>query len=245
MIGFALETQRPLLNNWCALCSRWTGEERENRERAPDNQTEIDRKACRFLTGSSLPFGKIPFSLCNEKTTMRARSQVLVSHVAVGVHAGELQAGVCASTEHDRVVTTNCVWPSSLSPTQTLTQRVRVGLIISRRRADLLEAQCSCQSFSGLMWAWRQCGSSRLHGESLPLCRLLRVFVLYAAVNHWMGERFFQCIRGSVRRADLWGNERGNFCEWGVGVGVMAVPLLFVYLESRLHLMCFYSTVWV
>lgn len=52
-----------------------------------------------------------------------------------------------------------------------------MGLIISRRRADLLEAQCFCQSFSGLMGAWRQRGSSRLHGESLPLCWLLRVCV--------------------------------------------------------------------
>lgn len=79
------------------------------RERAPDNQTEIDRKDRRFLTGSSLPSGEIPFSLCNEKTAMRARYQALVSHVTVGVHAGELHAGVCASIAHDRVVTTDCV----------------------------------------------------------------------------------------------------------------------------------------
>ncbi len=203
----------------CIVQSLDRRREGKQRERAPDNQTEIDRKDRRFLTGSSLPSGEIPFSLCNEKTAMRARSQALVSHVTVGVHAGELHAGVCASIAHDRVVTTDCVWPSSLSPTQTLTHRGSEWAWLSPG-GELTYLRHSV--FVSPLAGWCEPGDSVApagYMESLFLyagyCEC--VFVLYGVVNHWMGERFLQCIRGSVRRADLWGNERGNFCEWGGG----------------------------
>lgn len=230
MIGFALETQRPPLNNWCALCSRWTGEERENRERAPDNQTEIDRKARRFLTGSSLPAGEIPFSLCNEKTAMRARSRALVSHVMVGVHAGR-----CMRPAHDRV----CVWPSSLSPTQTLTRRGSKWVWLSPG-GELTYLGRSV--FVSPLAGWREPGDSvapagytesLFHRAGYCVC----VFALYGAVNHWMGERFFTlhlrfCLMGWFVRE--W--------TWEILWCVRALPLLFVYLESWLHLLCFYSS---
>ncbi len=210
MIGFALETQRPALNNWCALCSCWTGEERENRERALDNQTEIEKLVDFSRVGLCL----FPFSLCNEKTAMRARSQALVSHVTVGVHAGELQAGVCASTAHDRVVTTDCVRPSSLSPTQTLTHRGSEWAWLSPG-GELTYLRHSV--FVSPLAGWCEPGDSVApagYMESLFLyagyCEC--VFVLYGVVNHWRrggGGAFFPmhsrlCSTGRFVREWTW-----------------------------------------
>ncbi len=166
---------------------------REGKQRESPRQSDRDRKACRFLTGWSLPSDKIPFSLCNEKTAMRARSQALVSHVTVGVHAGELQAGVCASTAHDRVVTTDCVRPSSLSPTQTLTHRGSEWAWLSPG-GELTYLRHSV--FVSPLAGWCEPGDSVApagYMESLFLyagyCEC--VFVLYGVVNHWRGGGAF------------------------------------------------------
>ncbi len=166
---------------------------REGKQRESPRQSDRDRKACRFLTGWSLPSDKIPFSLCNEKTAMRARSQALVSHVTVGVHAGELQAGVCASTAHDRVVTTDCVRPSSLSPTQTLTHRGSEWAWLSPG-GELTYLRHSV--FVSPLAGWCEPGDSVApagYMESLFLyagyCEC--VFVLYGVVNHWRGGGVF------------------------------------------------------